>query len=325
MDGRQFDVWAKALAFLETRRSAITFLAAVGAGGTPRLGMHANRFDWLTTVFFRDGSRRAFVRLLAGGGLAGGLLLTRSEEGAAACKDPGEPCRKNKNCCNKQCINGICKCLESTDPCSSNKECCGSLCAHVRHKYPGKVCCRGILQTCKEGDVCCRGECGEANGFPDEQRCCIPLFGGECKPKAPVPINTCCRGLVCGPGLGKSHRCCVRNNGPCRANEDCCEGSRCIEGSCKTWEGTCRDGEDYCVTGKSPCNGKNSGCACFVSFNNGASRCGVRDAGIPTCCTGDNPCVAKFGPGAFCALDGPKCGCSQGQGICKPPCPAHAF
>ncbi len=72
--------------------------------------MDHNRFDDLTRALAQGTSRRQALRLL-GGSLAGGLLAALGVGQVAAedtCKPNGKKCRKDAQCCSKNCVDGTC-------------------------------------------------------------------------------------------------------------------------------------------------------------------------------------------------------------------------
>lgn len=158
------------------------------------------RFDNWTRMVSGQADRRSAVKGLAGGAAAL-LTLAKVELGIAQdadvviennCKGSDAKCRKDKECCSKQCkkkrrgrqgrcvcasvdqgckrdqgccsgrCNGTqCECGGKSDPCRKNGDCCSNICTNQK--------CECIKQgnrcdTTVSGRQCCSGRCN-SNGF----------------------------------------------------------------------------------------------------------------------------------------------------------------
>ena len=104
--------------------------------------MDPRRFEDLSRLVARAGSRREALKALAAGLVAGagiGAGLAKAPEAEAglpivSCKIPGERCQGDKACCSGKCGKGVCKCLGKGSACWQPME--------------GALCCSG---RCREG------------------------------------------------------------------------------------------------------------------------------------------------------------------------------
>ena len=102
--------------------------------------MESRHFDRWTRLFV-GASRRDAITLLAAG-ISGGLLASAGSRGVLAqvsgekCKDKGDNCSGNNDCCNNlKCKNGTCKkdsgnnndCKKKGGNCKNNNDCCNNL------------------------------------------------------------------------------------------------------------------------------------------------------------------------------------------------------
>lgn len=142
--------------------------------------------------------------------------LTRiCNEGACAiCKEAGEPCSLNANCCSFECTEGTCIASE----CESDFECVTNYCNS------------GSCMSCLTNEDCAPGSC--LNGA------CI-----ECTSSGDCPTNLCLGGLCascarnsdCPTGICVDGACqsCLVSGTECLSNENCCSNS-CVAGACAT-------------------------------------------------------------------------------------------
>lgn len=250
------------------RIAALLDLAAFVTTATAARGETASaaeRFDSLTRHLYKWTSRRAALEAALGGLLAA-LGLAEIEAACQPgepcdCRQPGESCTANSQCCSKLCVRGTCVCRGGGQDCAIDANCCSKLC----RRRTGTCACKGLRQTCSTNAACCSGTCRET-AAPNKasclsgDRCCLRL-GKECKgdcdccgiyPCRDVPKYggpTCCirpgQGLAslgCKPGkpccwpagcrgtlLGG--QCCIPNGQPCSSSEECCFGP-CTNGLC---------------------------------------------------------------------------------------------
>ena len=102
--------------------------------------MESRQFDRWTRLF--DGASRRDALTLLAAGIGGGLLANGGSRGVLAqvsgekCKDKGDNCNGNSDCCNNlRCKNGTCKkdssnngdCKKKGDNCKKNNDCCNNL------------------------------------------------------------------------------------------------------------------------------------------------------------------------------------------------------
>ena len=170
--------------------------------------MDGQRFDELTRTLAAGASRRAALRILAGGAAAGFLTLVRGSGARAdegGCKRTGKHCRRPDQCCSGVCLaDGTCGCASHAD-CDDRNACtvglCGpesrqchqirisSTCTQCRSNAdcPGGNCCHGR---------CCPGtECQQA--ATGEPICCRDCGGGA----------SCCDTIIYDPSCEPSPSC----------------------------------------------------------------------------------------------------------------------
>lgn len=196
--------------------------------------MDAARFDRLSRRLAASRTRRATLRLVAGGVL--GVFLAESDPalGAADCRGLNQSCRvrrgphrpghKPRCCSGLVCQHGRCRppqCLQG-QPCGEQGTCCSGACVDVQtdeancgscgHACPsGEPCLGGqCVSQCRAGLTRCSadcvdvltdaancGSCGQACGS-DKPTCC----NGSCTRLQADPHNCGQCGTVCPPGQG---------------------------------------------------------------------------------------------------------------------------
>jgi hypothetical protein len=172
--------------------------------------MDDGRFDDLTRTLARSRTRRASLRALAGGALAGGLTWLGMGEAEAACKPARKRCKRNKNCCSNKCTkrkNGKKKCRGNGPTCLKNRtlcfdsdECCSEFCGTI-NGFNG--CCVPNNEICDVTGDCCVTV--QEPATCENGRCCV-VAGGTCAtPDGQFPTTTCCAGLVCD--VDGTHQC----------------------------------------------------------------------------------------------------------------------
>ncbi len=143
--------------------------------------MDGPRFDTLARTL--AATRRTTRKTLLGAGL-GLLLAGRSGDGAAAdCKQVGQRCSGDKDCCkHAQCrLSGVCACKSGFTDCNgkckdltTNKNHCG---ACNNDCGDGEFCCSGAcIAACAGGETCCNGACCTCpiGNEPCGDTCCPP-------------------------------------------------------------------------------------------------------------------------------------------------------
>src|SRR5262249_51240952 len=123
--------------------------------------MDDRRFDQIARSMADVRSRRAFVKTLAGGALAG-LAAVVGVGGASAkqppqeCRDNGQTCNAKKPCCDGlNCCKGHCQ-AEPCKACKAGQEVCDGKCTDVKHD---KFNCGDCGVVCSAGHICKNGEC----------------------------------------------------------------------------------------------------------------------------------------------------------------------
>ena len=84
--------------------------------------MDGERFDRFVRTWLRPASRRHALRAAAGGALGGLAAVAGAEVGRAACRNPGNDCRRDEQCCS-----GICRrrqCRRAPGKCTVEKNVC---------------------------------------------------------------------------------------------------------------------------------------------------------------------------------------------------------
>jgi hypothetical protein len=162
--------------------------------------MDAGRFDRWTKALVAGCSRRVALRAVTSGAAAAGLTRLGWEEAAAACKQPGKPCDKAKDCCHKLCKRGKCRCKQLRRRCDSSVTCCDSLSTACNHNE--------------------KPQCDQ-DGFR-----CLRLLNANCGDDC-----DCAVGMVCaGSPLGT---CCFPTGAPCGFDDSVCCSFDCAAGVCQ--------------------------------------------------------------------------------------------
>lgn len=285
----------------------------------------------------------------------------RAPRAAADCKKIGQSCGKGKDCCGAAaCIDKTCACKSADAACG--KACCqlGEICADGSDAG-GAFCCppaRVCAGTCCPPDrvcVCVNPPDIPGVPFPDpDDLCqCRCQTGFVENNKGKCVCDTPCGGDCCDPEVGE--QCCERGrNATCsltrsdprncgRCGNRCKPFQECVDGTCRAV--ICTAAISHCVNGNGPESGAHCNawetrrqsylCGCFVG-SDGAARCGSPwrfgsdtkvDCGPNCCpsCTTDAECLAKTGPGTFCARRTPECSnhCvgDNSPGFCVAACP----
>jgi hypothetical protein len=112
------------------------------------------RFDELARSLAAP-SRRGLLKIAAaaGLGLAGRIapaaVGAQDAAPAASCTKTGSNCKKNNDCCSKNCKNGTCKCGQNGDSCKNDNDCCSGTCKNKTCK------CGKKGDHCKQNKDCC--------------------------------------------------------------------------------------------------------------------------------------------------------------------------
>jgi hypothetical protein len=243
-------------------------------------------FDGITRDLAANSSRRGAVRALAASALAMGLSRLGLADVAAGCKQVGQKCAKDKECCRGLACKGKkCACGRGTQKCG--KDCCG----RGEKCLPGGD---GAATCCPELKVCGKTCCP-----PD--RVCVCQSPPPFDP-APDPDDLC--RCICADGYVEDRNGNCVCPSPC--GDDCCEkedGEECCavdgEKMCvltqisKQHCGACGHAcpkDRVCVGGKCVCPSDHLDCGdqCVPKRypNGGHGCCGTQDCdGGAFCCT----------------------------------------
>jgi hypothetical protein len=157
------------------------------------------RFDNLTRVIAVQADRRTAVKALAGT-VAALATLARAELGFAQievgievdCRDNGERCRRDDQCCSLKCKkkNGKkrCKCAGTDSPCKADIGCCQGICDDVDNTCR----CGNTDEFCNNDNDCCSNDCSE------ERKCKCIKDNERC-----ADSNNCCGTSTCKDGFCK--------------------------------------------------------------------------------------------------------------------------
>jgi len=243
--------------------------------------MDGNRFDELTRGLADGRTRRAVLKAMAGGVVAGIASVFNSGDpvAAASCRKATEICRKNGDCCSNKCGppdftgRSRCVCVTGTD------------CPRPSNGCKAATCINGV---CGQTDACTGGQICFQNG------CCTPASPEvTCLNQCGNVINNCGQTVACDP-------CCTANDGNCSTNAECC--GVCIDGTCTdaAGPGEICDATDDCQSGLTCCDGVCNECCqsndCTIHPN---------DCGSVSCDTG--VCVTTYetdGTPTFVQTDG---------------------
>jgi hypothetical protein len=197
-----------------------------------------DRFDELGKTLAASTSRRKFLKVAAAAAAGAVLSAVRVPEAAAShknrCREDGDNCRSNAECCTHFCNSGHCACAVvclnattgtgavTTGCCAPGDVCCGGRCL----KQSETLCPSGqtfSTTTCRCETICTR-TC-DAPLVLDPTSCtCVCPAAQQCG------TNRCC-----DPAAGQV--CCAAttpNPGECRrpTNAICSSGNQCCSGVC---------------------------------------------------------------------------------------------
>ena len=192
--------------------------------------MDPDRFDALSRAASTTQSRRRLTRLVSGLGL-GGVLTALGGERAAALRNGGESCSRDRQCTTGDCLrSGKCSCSEEFPTCRGDQVCCGRRCVSLetnpRH-------CGECRKRCQVNAICDAGTCTCVRGV-------CPANDATCCP------TTAVRDLVCRCTSATDPRTCESAGSVefCPAGTVACPGPRCgaccpAGSTCDTSTGTC--------------------------------------------------------------------------------------
>ena len=179
------------------------------------------------------GPRRRLLAALLGGALAGLLGGTRPAEAGCDGRKLLQSCKRNRQCCTKNCVNKVCY-LGTDKPCADGSECCSGRC------FLAAWCsCGRAGDPCSKAAHCCSGHCagGEccADGWANCGGACVQCpTGGVCSgtscvcPSGKPPCGgVCCSApadFCCEPTNGGAPTCTRQNSASCTASGQCCAG-----------------------------------------------------------------------------------------------------
>ena len=246
--------------------------------------MDGRRFDEWTRLLTLCSSRRATTGALAGGALASALGLLGASRAAAhkvgiaaTCKNKGDDCDDDDECCSDNCRNGNCKCAGDGDFCDQDRDCCSNDCdnGNCRDDDGGGGDCRNKGDDCDDDNDCCSNDCRNGN-------CACAGDGRRCDRDKDCCSNDCDNGFCDDDDGGGGFQCGVT---ACREGWSCCPSSgvgRCYDpdflhccgvGICPNgWDccgfagGCCTPGWHCCGNGRCCPDGWSCGqIACFAN------------------------------------------------------------
>ena len=166
------------------------------------------------------------------------------------CKAPGQVCLTDNDCCSNTCQGGYCRsttgtCTEDLD-CPVGQTCNCGVCANPTAL--GTACAPNAAASC----LCAK---------TDQQAMCGPVFGGSdvcCVPTCHVckTVQDCCLTGTTGEmqcqqtAFNGPMLCCAGLGASCGGPGDCCNGTSCQGGTCKSDS-----------TGNAACSGGVQGCS----------------------------------------------------------------
>ena len=187
---------------------------------------------------------------LSGAAAGGGVAWADDDDD---CKPRGRRCKRNRQCCSKNCIENpsgsgkVCGCPTTKTP-------CGGRC--VTNCTPPKVLDANCQCVCESGQVeCSNGSC-VSNSCPDGQSLNTTTCQCECPPgqvlcNGSCVSNSCSEGQIFDPSRCTCVAQCLPEGGTCTADEQCCVGLTC----CGTPLRCARPYPFNCTEGSQCCSG----------------------------------------------------------------------
>lgn len=235
--------------------------------------MNDYRFDELTKELAATPvSRRRALKLLLAGAATGLLstVTTPSAYAARNCRDIGQTCQSDAQCCTRFCDNQNFRCA-----CTPGTELCNGKCVGCQPPF--------VLNTstcqceCPQGTTKCGNTCCSNSATPvccaNSSTCCPS--GTQCTNVGTCcPSDRLCAGECCPPGFTCSNNQCVAS--PCGASNcpGCCQNNVCQPGNTDL---LCGSGGNTCTT----CTPPNVCCGGQCKRPNGAAC-----SGNGNCCSG---------------------------------------
>jgi hypothetical protein len=193
--------------------------------------MDPDRFDALSRAASTTQSRRRLTRLVSGLGLGGVLTALGGDRAAAALRNGGESCSRDRQCTTGECLrSGKCSCSQEFPTCRGELICCGRRCVSLetnpRH-------CGECQRRCQLNAVCDAGICTCVRGA-------CPANDATCCP------TTAVRTVPCRCTSATDPRTCESRGSVdlCPSGTVACSGPRCaaccpVGSTCDTSTGTC--------------------------------------------------------------------------------------
>jgi hypothetical protein len=229
------------------------------------------------------------------------------------CALGGETCGRSEDCCNSQCVDGVCSAQQPSGfSCTSDADCfsghcsalgvCqinGQICYPTNPGDPGPNCeelgCTADGEKGSAGADCCSGLLN-ADGY------CATL--GSRAPGLPCATDLECGSLRCGPDCT-----CLRQEGlrldwpdgmECNSGEQCAGGLCDLTARCRS---TCAAAGEACDGDADCCGGMcgSAGICVSLACSVGGAPCDVDT----DCCSGE--CVGGSCPGPGCRDTGRTC------------------
>ncbi|OGQ82113.1 MAG: hypothetical protein A2289_02400 [Deltaproteobacteria bacterium RIFOXYA12_FULL_58_15] len=138
-----------------------------------------------------------------------------------ACMPEGWVCTANEDCCDNDCIGGVCGCAADGMICEDDGDCCDGYCSDDGSGV--SVCgCMPLGDGCADDSDCCAGQC--VDDGTGGKICGCRVVGESCADS----IDCCLTAPYCvnfGAGLVCSMtRPCVGGGEICSTTDDCCDG-----------------------------------------------------------------------------------------------------
>jgi hypothetical protein len=199
--------------------------------------MDDQQFDQLSKSLATSVSRRQAMKVL-GATAIGGVAALFGARGASAhhnarCKDIGDNCRSNAECCERVCVDFHCVCPGGTVLCPGTNECLPA-CPGGRIFNPDTCECE-----CPPGT----SPCGEFTCCTTNTSCCNAQGFGFCCPQG----TTCCEVSFqcCPPGTQCTQQGCVslQCTTPgrlCFSSNECGQNCQCVNANPPFFPGTCQ-------------------------------------------------------------------------------------
>ncbi len=268
--------------------------------------MDGHSFDNITKAFATAKSRRQAIKAIAAGVAGGALsLIGVSKAAGRQCREIGDQCRSNAECCHRYCdsVSSTClcpagltcnpsgQCREPGDNCRANADCCLGVCTTDTFQcacpsgVPGcsdSGQCREVGDNCSASAECCSGFCDSTFHCgtcpPATELCrgsCIPL----CQTTNPCAIS------VCSALTGQCELLPANRGAVCRPAASECDLPEACTGA------TIECPSDQFTPTGTPCTSDDNPCTNDVCNGQGACTHPPLAAGVP-CSSDNNECTA---------------------------------